>query len=280
MDTDHATGLNPWSPLWGAYIHMWGDLVMRPARLSRKYGLHQPNCIGKPPSFVRVRGGGPSLSKRFTAPVYFDHRPEGYSEVEAFDDMSSLYEDATYPIAEPVFTDVTTLMAPYLKSDARILDPSCGAGGEARRLSLLVPDGEVVAADFSKGMVEYAHRRAEEEKITNMAFFQADVANPPAEFEGYFDMIYCEFAFHHYPDGQAAMNALHKVLAPGGKLFIADPGPEWFKRMAHELAVLADPGFVTFRSGEDYQELCQKAGFSDFYWVESLPGFGITIASA
>ena len=269
-----------WSPLWGASIHMWGDLLMRPARLSRKFGLHKPNSIGAPPLFKRVAGGGPDLSIKYPQPVYLDELPEGYSEVEAFDEMAPIYEDSVYPIGEPVFTDATTLMGPYLKSDARILDPSCGPGAEARRLAKLVPDGEVVAADLSKGMVDYAHMRSRELGVTNMAFFQADVVDPPEEFVGYFDIVYCEFAFHHYPDGQAAMSAMRKVLAPGGKLFIADPGPEWFKVGAHQLALLADPGFVQFRSGKDYQKLAAAAGFSSFYWVESLPGFGITIASA
>lgn len=113
-----------------------------------------------------------------------------------------------------------------------------------------------------------------------MAFFQADVAKPPEAFAGYFDAIFCCLSFHHYPDGLAAARAFKRVLAPGGRVFVADPGPAWFIELARTISVLADPGFVRHRTGEEFLGLFREAGFSSIAWAEVLPGIGVTIASA
>ena len=69
------------------------------------------------------------------------------------------------------------------------------------------------------------------------------------------------------------------MLRPGGMAFVADPGPKWFNDMSYPWAKLADPGFVQHRTGIDFQALFRQAGFADVYWVEALPGIGITVAS-
>jgi Glu-tRNA(Gln) amidotransferase subunit E-like FAD-binding protein len=51
------------------------------------------------------------------------------------------------------------------------------------------------------------------------------------------------------------------------------------KLLGSPLAKWADPGWVTFRTGEEFQELCAEAGFSGFFWTELLPGMGLTIAT-
>ena len=70
------------------------------------------------------------------------------------------------------------------------------------------------------------------------------------------------------------------MLAPGGKCFIADGGPPWFVEMARTLSKLTDPGFVQHRTGEEFTDLLLTAGFESVYWVEVLPGIGVTIGSA
>ena len=124
-----------------------------------------------------------------------------------------------------------------------------------------------------------AWRNARQAGRSNMAFVQADVGDPPPLFEGYFDAISCCLAFHHYPDGAAAIRAFRRVLKPGGMAFVADPGPKWFNDMSRPWAKLADPGFVQHRTGTDFQMLFRQAGFAEVYWVEALPGIGITVAS-
>jgi SAM-dependent methyltransferase len=256
----------------------WRVHVFEPARVLRRLGLYAPATLGQAVVPGVPGGGGPHLSRRHAQPVLLAEEPAGYQDVREFDRLASLYEAVVRPFSEPIIDEVVALMQP-LNPRARVLDPSVGPGGSALRLSRLVPEGEVVAADLSRGMVETAWRAAQKAGCHNMAFFQADVAKPPEEFEGYFDAIFCCLSFHHYPDGEAAVRAFRKVLAPGGKVFVADAGPRWFVELARPISELADPGFVRHRTGEEFLRLFTEAGFSSVSWVEALPGIGVTVAS-
>ena len=256
----------------------WRVHVFEPARALRRLGLYAAPTLGAALAPGVPGGGGPELSRRYREPVLLPDEPAGYHEVREFDRVAGLYEAIVRPFSEPIIDEVIALMQP-LSPAARILDPSAGPGEAALRLARLVPEGEVVAADLSRGMVETASRTARQGQCQNMAFFQADVARPPDVFEGYFDAIVCCLSFHHYPDGEAAVRAFRRVLAPGGRVFVADGGPRWFVELARPISVLADPGFVRHRTGEEFLHLFTQAGFSSASWVEVLPGMGVTVAT-
>ncbi|AFE10696.1 methyltransferase [Corallococcus coralloides DSM 2259] len=256
----------------------WRMYVFEPARALRRLGLYRASTLGPPVQRGVLRGGGPHLSTRHAQPVLLANEPAGYEDVREFDRVASVYDTVVRPFSDPIVDEVLELMQP-LPPNARILDPSAGPGGSALRLSRLVPEGEVVAADLSRGMVEAAHRAASAAGCRNMAFFQADVAQPPEAFTGAFDAVFCCLSFHHYPDGLAAARAFRQVLAPHGKVFVADGGPEWFVKLARPISELADPGFVRHRTGEEFLQLFTEAGFSSVSWVEALPGIGFTVAT-
>jgi ubiquinone/menaquinone biosynthesis C-methylase UbiE len=257
----------------------WNLHVFQPALALRRLGLHRPATLGTPPAPGAGPGGGAGLSARCDAPVLLAEEPEGYESVKEFDHVSDLYDAVVRPFSDPIVGETVALMQPFLGPGARVLDPSAGPGRAAITLSRLVPGGEVIAADLSRGMVETAHRAALAAGRRNMAFFQADVERPPAEFDAYFDAIFCCLSFHHYPDGAAAARSFRRVLAKGGKAFVADAGPAWFIELARPISKIADPGFVQHRTGEAFQKLFTEAGFSSVYWIEALPGIGITVAS-
>nr|AYM52885.1 methyltransferase ubiE/COQ5 family protein [Sorangium cellulosum] len=260
-------------------LHWWNAAVFQPAIYRKKLGLYVPATLGAPPSPGVPTGGGQRLTLDHAEPELLPAEPDDYEGVREFDAHSADYDALVRPFSDPIVAEVIELLRPHLARNARILDPSAGPGSAAIQLSRLVPEGEVIAADLSRGMVETAHRNARAAGCRNMAFFQADVARPPTAFEGYFDAIFCCLSFHHYPDGAAAARAFRTVLAPHGKAFIADPGPAWFIELARTISVLADPGFVQHRTGEEFQRMFTEAGFSSVYWVEALPGIGVTIAS-
>ena len=267
-------------PLLTLGLWSWAANVFRPAQLLKSAGLYRPQTLGVPPALRALSEAGPNLSRRHAAPVFLESDPEHYDSVVEFDRCAEEYELAVKPFSQPVFDELVALLLPHLTPSARILDPSAGPGAEAVALARLVPDGEVVAADLSRGMVETTFRNAQRAGRRNMAFFQCDVAAPPAAFEGYFDAVTCCLAFHHYPDGAAAVRAFRRVLRPGGMAFVADPGPQWFNDMSQGIAKLADPGFVQHRTGTEFQMLFREAGFAEVHWVEALPGIGITVAAA
>lgn len=258
----------------------WSVHVFQPALALRRLGLYAPAEIGARPAPGAHPGGGKDLTLRHDLPRWLPGEPEGYESVREFDQLADLYEAVVRPFTDPILEETVGLMRPLLAPNARILDPSSGPGRTAIRLSTLVPEGEVIAADLSRGMVEAAYGAARAAGRGNMAFFQADVACPPAVFDGYFDAVVCCLSFHHYADGAAAARAFRRVLAPHGRVFVADPGPAWFIELARPISLLADPGFVRHRTGEEFRALFGEAGFSSVYWIEALPGIGFTIASA
>lgn len=262
------------SQLW-----WYGAAVLRPAQFLKQAGLYPENVLGTRPSVRVPRGGGRYFSRRHKRPVLLEARPDRYDLVEDFDEMSHVYSTAIAPFARPIFEETVATLSPYLTPSSRILDPSCGPGDEVCQLAELVPDGEVVGADLAAKMVEQAAENARGRGLSNVAFFQADVGAMPEAFAGRFDAICCSLSFHHYPDALRALREMKRVLRKGGHAFITDAGPRWMKLLGSPLAKWADPGWITFRTGEEFQELCREAGFSGFFWTELLPGMGLTIAT-
>ena len=266
-------------PCLAVHLWSWALWVFGPALQLKKLGLYHPRTLGVPPGVAPAGGREPELSRRPAAPFLLPGEPDGYESVRAFDDWAHDYHEVVKPFSQPVVDETRALMAPLLPARPRILDPSAGPGHAALQLAADHPEGEVVAADLSRGMVETAFRNAQVAGRRNMAFFQADVARLPDDFAGYFDAIFCCLSFHHYPDGPAAAASFRRALAPGGHCFVADGGPSWFVELARPISVLTDPGFVRHRTGEEFQQLFSDAGFASVYWVEALPGIGITVAS-
>ncbi|HVR63792.1 MAG TPA: class I SAM-dependent methyltransferase [Polyangia bacterium] len=257
----------------------YGAAVLRPAQLLKSAGLYPDNSLGRRPAVVTGRGGGPFFSRRNRRPVLLPRRPDRYDLVEEFDGMSDVYSLAVDPFAKPIFEETIAAITPYIASSARVLDPSCGPGLDLCHLATLVPEGEVVGADLAEKMVLRAADNARQRGIENAAFFQADVTSLPKVFQGRFDAVFCSLSFHHYTDPLRALQEMRRVLRPGGHAFITDAGPGWMKLLGSPIAKIADPGWVAFRTGEEFRELCQRAGFAGFYWNEILPGMGLTIAT-
>jgi demethylmenaquinone methyltransferase/2-methoxy-6-polyprenyl-1,4-benzoquinol methylase len=96
----------------------------------------------------------------------------------------------------------------------RILDMAAGTGTSS--MALLVPGGEVVAADFSKGMLEEGKRR-----YPKLSFVFADAMKLPFS-DGEFDTVNISFGLRNVQDYKTALREFHRVLKPGGKLVVCE----------------------------------------------------------
>jgi demethylmenaquinone methyltransferase/2-methoxy-6-polyprenyl-1,4-benzoquinol methylase len=100
------------------------------------------------------------------------------------------------------------------KPGKRILDVAAGTGTSSK--ALLVPGGEVVAADFSKGMIEQGKKQHPE-----ISFVYADAMKLPFQ-TGEFDVVTISFGLRNVQNYQTALSEFHRVLKPGGKLVICE----------------------------------------------------------
>lgn len=112
---------------------------------------------------------------------------------------------------------VATTRAVAPKPGQRILDLAAGTG--ASSVSLARSGAEVVAADFSPGMIAEGERR--HRGIPNLSFRQADAtALPFADDE--FDTVTMSFGLRNVNEPEKALAELLRVTRPGGRLVICE----------------------------------------------------------
>ncbi|MET0862579.1 MAG: ubiquinone/menaquinone biosynthesis methyltransferase, partial [Microbacterium sp.] len=105
----------------------------------------------------------------------------------------------------------------------RILDLAAGTG--ASSVSLARSGAEVVAADFSPGMIAEGQRRygasAPGGGIRNLSFVEADATDLPFADEE-FDTVTMSFGLRNVNDPKRALRELQRVTKPGGRLVVCE----------------------------------------------------------
>ncbi|MDS0476376.1 class I SAM-dependent methyltransferase [Natrinema sp. 1APR25-10V2] len=144
-------------------------------------------------------------------------------------------------------------------SDAtRALDVATGAGHVAGGL---VDAGvsRVVAADLSPEMVRTA--TTEYPRVEGVA---VDAERLPFA-ANQFDAVTCRFAAHHFPDPEAFLAEVERVLAPGGVFALEDlcvPDDPELAAYVNRLERLRDPGHVETYSSSQWRGWLEAAGLT------------------
>lgn len=97
----------------------------------------------------------------------------------------------------------------------RLLDVASGTGDLALSIQDAMPECEVIATDFCAEMLEHASSRGVRKTLV------ADALDLPYE-EGEFDVVTVAFGLRNMGDYELALKEMHRVLKPGGHLFILD----------------------------------------------------------
>lgn len=166
-----------------------------------------------------------------------------------------------------------------LKGDERVLDLGCGDGTLTAYLAELVPQGEVVGIDASKGMIEEALPKAE----TNLCFQRLDIND--LDFVEEFDLIFSNATLHWIKDHQRLLRNAHKALRPSGRLrfnFAGDGNCQVFFAVVREAMELDQfrPFFAEFQwpwcmpPVDEYKALTESSGLHDVQvWGENADRF-------
>ena len=161
-----------------------------------------------------------------------------------------------------------------------ILDAGCGPGTYG--LMLAQEGNEVIGLEISSKAAGVAKERANEKKV-NFLPVVGDLERLPFK-DSSFDICFCGWVLHHFPDIRTAVAELSRVLKPGGKVALAEPNESnvamRLSRFVEELPMLRrwvlsigwDSPNRTFHRHEHYIEALERQGFTDIKFTSCFPG--------
>ncbi len=141
-----------------------------------------------------------------------------------------------------------------LEGNEVVLDLGCGNGLLTANLAELVPNGNVIGVDASKGMIEVAKEKEKEK--SNLEFELMDLNK--LSFDCQFDFIFSNAALHWVKDHNRLWTNIHKIIKPEGFVrfnFAADGNCSHFFKIIK--------GVIEFKEYREY--------FSRYTWPWYTP---------
>lgn len=106
---------------------------------------------------------------------------------------------------------------------ASVLDHACGAGMDlllaARRVG---PGGRAIGVDMTPGMVSAARRAAREAGLEGSVEIHQGFYEALPVADASIDLVISNGVLNLAPDKRAVLDEIHRVLKPGGSLYLAD----------------------------------------------------------
>ncbi len=161
-----------------------------------------------------------------------------------------------------------------------ILDAGCGPGTYG--IMLAQKGNEVVGIEISPDGAQVANERASEKGV-NFSAQVGDLEKLPFK-DDYFDICFCGWVLHHFPDISSAVSELVRVLKPGGRIAIAEPNESnlavRFSRFMEDLPLLRrwvlregwDTPNRTVNKHQQYLKALSKNGIVDIDLGSCFPG--------
>ncbi len=141
----------------------------------------------------------------------------GHCDVARFDAWSERYDHSWLQRAffGPVQAHVVTVATQTTPQPATILDVGCGTGQLLERLARAYPAAHLAGVDPAPGMARVARYRHQLPVVVGVAeqlpFRTGSVA-----------LLVSTISFHHWSDQPRGLAEVRRVLAPGGRLLLAD----------------------------------------------------------
>ncbi len=162
----------------------------------------------------------------------------------------------------------------------KILDAGCGPGTYG--IMLAQAGNEVVGIEISPIGMQLANQRAQQKNV-NFTARVGDLENLPFD-NNSFDVCFCGWVLHHFPDINKAVSELVRVLKPGGMIALAEPNESnlavRFSRFIEDLPLLRtwvlregwDTPNRTINKHTEYVKALLKNGIKDIKVSSCFPG--------
>jgi demethylmenaquinone methyltransferase/2-methoxy-6-polyprenyl-1,4-benzoquinol methylase len=133
-----------------------------------------------------------------------------------FDGVARGYDrtNAVLSVGNAALWRLATVRAVDPKPGERVLDIAAGTGTSSAALAK--SGAEVIALDFSPGMVEEGRKRH-----PDLTFVQGDAMKLPFA-DGEFDAVTISFGLRNVQQPKVALAEMHRVLKPGGRVVICE----------------------------------------------------------
>lgn len=149
-------------------------------------------------------------------------------------------------------------------ANMKILDVGCGAGKQCFLYSDYTNrQADITGTDFSKELLDKAREKLAARGDQNIKFDFMDFNKPFGFEDNTFDLLSSAFAIYYAANMDFTFGEAHRVLKPGGRLFVTGPLPE-NKQMFYEIIKEATsqpippmPGSSRFK-GEIYKTIESK----------------------
>jgi ubiquinone/menaquinone biosynthesis C-methylase UbiE len=167
------------------------------------------------------------------------------------------------------------LAALVLQPGDRFLDVGCGTGAAVRAAADVVE--RAVGVDLAPEMIERARQLAA--GIERVEFVVGDSERLPFP-DATFTAVLCTASFHHYPNPRQALAEMARIVAPAGRLALADGTSDLrVARAADAIMRLLDRSHVRLYRTHELLDLIREAGF-DSVAVEHLWDGGYAVVTA
>ena len=136
------------------------------------------------------------------------------------------YPQELAPVPETAVESFAGVANPWklgrLEPGERVLDLGSGAGTDSLVAAQMVgAEGHVTGIDMTPAMLAKARAAAAEMGVANVEFVEAEAERLPFPDES-FDVVISNGVIDLVPDKDAVFSELFRVLAPGGRMQIAD----------------------------------------------------------
>jgi ubiquinone/menaquinone biosynthesis C-methylase UbiE len=164
--------------------------------------------------------------------------------------------------------------ADVIREGDTVLDVGSGSGTDTLLASLMVgPEGEVAGLDMTRAMRELLRRNAERMGAENVRVVDGDAESIPLP-DASVDVVTTNGVLNLVPDKPKAVGEIHRVLAPGGRIQVADivlaETPSEACRRKPELWAECIVGAT---KEETYLDHFREAGFRDLEVLSRLDYF-------